>query len=474
MENQGCLGRIGTIFTGVLILLAAQVLVAAGYDRYLDNVTPAMTAQTVAHEVARARANGLTQVAERTVQNHSEEEITLRPGGCFSLVASATGNTPLAPMVIRDEAGRAVGGDPHIAASDFVRHASWCSLHGGRFTVTIYGGTSLHILRFEGQPPRASWPLARTQPTPNMIATLRQELTTARFDAARAGQTSLAAWVGASTAEARLLPESPATVALLRASRALSPRDALPSPAQPATLTLLGDTLRTVAALDVGAFHRRCVTLRVMPATASPEPLYRVEVPGWRVQALASQDGFFTDRRCVTDPLVVYAVRANTDVSLRFALDADPGPEDPSLVASAWRGETVPHSLFSRLQAECVRDASACMTLGFLGGSAIPAPLRPDALAAFRQACTLDHAEGCARFASAVRDPVASQEHLGRACELGMASACVQHAERARLALEGVPFDAAVAMASYERGCTLGDTTACHQRDTMRLLQLAP
>lgn len=497
---MGCFGRIVMASAGAVLVLVGQLFIANGFSRRYEAVTPSMTARSVDHEVALARINGLSLVAERTVQQGLREDFTLRPGGCFSLVASTTGTTPLSPLQIRDASGQTVGDDPDIEASGYVRHVSWCALLGGRFSVDILGGTTLHVLRFEGEPPRSLWPLARTHPTDDTVATLQQEIITSRFEAARGDQTPLTVWDRAPTDGATLLPDTPATRALLRAALVLPPREALPtqalaatppslqrysvdeparteggqSPTRAASLTLLGDTLRMVAALDVGAFHRRCVTLRAMPTTPSSAPMYRVDVPGWRVHALAMREGFFTDRRCITDPLAVYAVQSSAELSLRVALDTDAGAEDLSLTASVWRGEPAAHSLFTRLQTECVRDANACMTLGFLAGAAIPPPLRPDPIAAYRQACLLNHAEGCARLASAADSPVAAQGHLGHACQLGMAAACALHAERARLGLDGVRFDAAVAMASYERGCTLGDTAACHQRDTMRLLQLAP
>lgn len=500
MAKQQTSERVTQVLIGLVSLLVGQGFVSGSYDVHPEAVTQAMTAQSVAHEMALARTNGLTQVAVRTAHHGLLEEFSLRPGGCFSVVVSATGRVPVSPLEIRDQAGQVVGTDPQISTEGYVRHASWCALRGGRFTVAIDGGTPLQVARFEGTPAPTLWPLARTQPTEAMAAMLRQEMQASRWEVVPEGQSRLTAWTHTTTAGATLLPDTPATRALLRASLVLSPGAALPSqtlavtpptlqryavaataaapadvaPERAATLTLLGDTLQLVAVLDVGAFHRRCVTLRVMPATATSEPLYRVDVPGWQVHAVARHEEVFTDRRCVTDPLAVYAVRADTNLSLRFALDADSGAEEPALTAAAWRGETASHSLFTRLQAACAVDASACMTLGFLGGSAIPMPLRPDAAAAFGRACRLDRAEGCARLAAVSRDAEASQRHLHRACALGMASACMLHGERARLGLDGVRFDVAAAMASYQRGCALGDADACHQRDTMQRLQLAP
>lgn len=498
MNSWGCLTRIGLAALGLVWTSVWLSFAASNQDSHAESVTEAMTARTVAHEVALARNAGLTLVSDRVAQRGAREQVALRPGGCFALVVHTTGEAPLAPLAVRDADDRLVGSDVDVHAEGFVRHVCWCAPRGGRFSVSVSGGTAPRVLRFEGQPPRSRWPLARTRPVPAAVEALRHEVARTEFDAAREGGVHLAEWEGASTHGATLLPETPATRAVLRAAMGLAPDAALSvgvqaesppgvvpyavvdgrrsrrSRTRAPTVTLLGDALRMVAVLDPGAFHRRCVTLRVVASTPSAESLYRVDVPGWQVHALPRRGGFFTDRRCADQSLPVYALRADAEVSLRFALDAEAGEEDPAVVGSEWRGEGRPHSLFGRLQAECDRDVDACMTLGFLGSSALPPPLRPNALAAFRQACTLGHAEACARSAQLARDPADSQELLHRACERGMALACVLHGERARLGRNGFAFNLAVAFDSYTRGCNLGAAIACHQRDTMSLLDLVP
>ncbi|MDO9021762.1 MAG: hypothetical protein Q8S73_04805 [Deltaproteobacteria bacterium] len=477
--------------------LAGLLFVAVGVRTRPGPHSEQSLARTFAYECGVARERGLLPRADRRAPGAVTESFELPAGHCFSLVVSTTGDAPLAPLEVVDAAGDRLGVDEPNLYDGFVRHVAWCAPRGGRFTVSVAARGALHLARFEGAVPPSRWPLRRARPRPEHLPTLEAELVESRLAGLRAGD-PLAEFTVAAGAAPALLPSTPATRAALRDATFAAPERvaAVPSPvalrafdlADPSPPTaatapasgavssfaLFDDALRLFAALDPGAFRRRCVTLLVRPPADMTEAVYRMEIPGWRMTPLVARDGLIAERRCATDPLTLYVTSSRFPGALWFALDRVTGPDDATVTASGWRGEALPHSLLARLQSECPGDPGACMTLGRLGTSALPAALRPDAADGYRRACAAQVWEGCARLALLVRSPAGSRGLLTRACAGGVAAACALVAGRSRLGGDGWAPDMAAASDGYERACALGDAASCERRDAMRLLHLTP
>ncbi len=461
----------------------------------------------------------------------AQRSVLLAPGECVSIILGVAGSTPPEELRVADARTGATLQGERSTGTEFVRHMQWCSPRGGSYAVDVRSPSSSRLAIFKGVPLPDSLPLPRVDPPAEALPGLRDEVVTAAMEH------DAAPWLIpvtrlAAAAPPMLLPSTPATRAALREAMLLdadadlstvpltaapeaiarhdlvddTPRDVAPearsqrrhhrdhdaeeAPAAPTTLhpvnaedatpvlRLLGVRARIIAAVDAGALGSDCVALRFARADAGASTMMRVEVPGWRTAAVASRGGVARDVVCPGDGLRVYA-RADGDatVAMVFAAESLPMPDAGVAAPSTWRGESSPHSLVARLEAECERDARGCLALADLAGVTGLRAQRPTVDEALRRACERQHGASCGRYgasllAGASRDVGAAMAALRRGCELGDAMTCAVLATRERLGYDGVTQDIAAAFAHYSRACELGNRLACSERDTMRLLHL--
>jgi TPR repeat protein len=111
------------------------------------------------------------------------------------------------------------------------------------------------------------------------------------------------------------------------------------------------------------------------------------------------------------------------------------------------------------------KDAVACFTLGetlSAGRGVAKDPVK--ALGAFSRACDLAVAEACYIAASRTAsggDQSAAFALFKKGCEAGLGDSCLSAAIRTETG-QGVPADARLALAYYERACTLREGDSCH------------
>lgn len=491
-------------------------------DREALPVAEAAMARVFAEERGIAERAGLVAVEDgRATGAATQHAIRLNPGECMSVIVGVAGATGLEPLRIVDaRTGRPLEGERSVG-TDFVRHMQWCSPLGGSFTLTAQAPTPPRVAILTGVPRRGALPLPRVAPPAAALPALRDELVAATMErgltAAVVPVTRLTA-----TAPPMLLPSTPATRAALREAMLLGPgadlstvpltpapegvarRDLAddvaaeePAPrgrrhrghtevapaAEPAArvepiLHVFGDNARIVAVVDPGALDAGCVALRFVRADAGATPVVRVDVPGWRAEAVAVTDGVARDVLCPAEGLRVYArLEAAPTEPLLFAVESLPARGAARAAPSPWRGESTPHSLVARLEAECERDAQGCLALEDLATVARFRAPRPTATEALRRACERPHAASCGRYGAALLaaqapDVPRATAAMARGCELGDSLTCAVLAAHERVGDAGVAQDIPSAFAHYGRACALGNAPACAARDTMRLLHL--
>ncbi|MDF7776245.1 tetratricopeptide repeat protein [Sphingomonas sp. AOB5] len=120
----------------------------------------------------------------------------------------------------------------------------------------------------------------------------------------------------------------------------------------------------------------------------------------------------------------------------------------------------------STLERKCAaKDAAACWTLGetLTAGRGVAAdPAK--ALGAFTRACDLTVAEACyiaASRTSSAGNPSGAFALFKKGCEAGLGDSCLSAAIRTETG-NGVPADPRLALAYYERACTLREGDSCH------------
>jgi hypothetical protein len=504
------------VLGGIFLFFAAGAAYVAFVSEETVPIDAATADRAFAHEVALATAHGLRLVEDhRSAQPGVRRELALQPGECLSVVAAATGTRGVSRFTLRDGAGTELGGEIVLHSWRFVRHMQWCAPLGGRFSIDVEAPTFPRLALLRGAP--TSLPLPRALPRAALLPRLR-------VDAASA---ALAQGAGAALCpvvrlhdEGRvlLLPATPATRAAL--ADAVVPARSAPLPAllpsllpardeadpapvaptsrrgrpapiptpriavdsRPATMPLFGLMdldLRVVAVVDRGALGVGCATLRFAGADATSPTLWRAEVPGWSMAPLPTRDGVATDASCPATGLVVYAVRRDAPGG-DLLLSVEAGADAAGAVAtpSTWRGESTPHSLIARLDRACATDAEACLELARRADAAPPAPTSPGVDDSLRRACDLADASACGRLGVHLlevrRDPARAGVALRRGCDGSDAMACAVLGEHERRGDHGVAQNLPAAFAHLESACRLGLSSACTDRDAMRLLGLDP
>lgn len=513
-----------TLFVAGVVFVLGTLAFGSLFERQPRPVEASEMARAFDHELRLAERAGLRRVDDsRASTSEVRREITLGPRECFSLIAGVAGSDGLAPLRFVDVGtGEVLVGEASLG-TDFVRHLQWCSPRGGRYAVTVRGPSPPRIALYTGVPAPAALPLPRAVPSPEVIPRLRREVVFAAMAPGGAGATLLPGTAMPPLGAPMLLPSTPATRATLREALGLGadadlsalpladvPREiesarvddppvapvrptgrgrarpevptpvAAREPAVSPLLRVLGLNARIVAVVDPGALGAGCVALRFALENASPSPVIRVEVPGWRVTYVSVTDGIARDLACPADGPRLYArFDPGSTIPLVFAVDRLPGAPGAVVGASAWRGESQSHSLVARLEAACARDARGCRDLAHVAQfSALRAP-HPSLAEALRRGCERADGAACGRYGEALLAAtppaaVAALTALRRGCELGDGLTCAVLAAHERLGDHGVPQDIPAAFEHYARACASGLAAACAERDVMRTLRLAP
>jgi len=492
----------------VFIGLSALMIVWQAGPQILQEFSPravlppdAAAMERVFHdELALATGGGLRVIEDRRAPGpRVHHEVTLAPGECLSVIASAPGHEGVRELVLRDAEGTTLDGEVPLHYTNVVRHRQWCAPQGGRFTVDVASAVPPRVALLRGT---ATGPVHRVALDPVRQSQLYAELVRAAVTgdhAARAPVVSLT-----DPGRVLLLPSTPATRAALAA--AVLPPDGTPLPAlaeAPAAIAaldvadaptpeaaprvsptmpwfrLLGDDLRVVAVVDRGALGAHCVSVRIASTHAASPVVWRSEVPGWATAPLPVTDDIAVDTACPAQGLVVYAVRRE-DPSREFLLSLGSMPAAPGAVAtpSTWRGESVPHTLLTRLARDCATDARACLQLAHLPVHPRVAGPRSDFATLLRRACDLGDASACGRlgayFLGGGRDVAQAATLLQRGCAGDDATACAILGEQRRRGDQGIAQDLTAAAAHLSAACRLGVPDACADRETLRRLRLGP
>lgn len=227
---------------------------------------------------------------------------------------------------------------------------------------------------------------------------------------------------------------------------------------------------------------------RLVPRSAADAyRVFRADAAGADVVPLSAregplEEGITVDRRCPSDGLVYYLTADYDDAPYRLRIEAageGGGPRRPTEIARA-----VPvHPALRRARAGCDEladprvatdgdGATRCVDLARRERFGVHGPIDLTAARrAYERACA--HGTGCVELAALLRaqDPGAARALLQRRCDEEAALECMALGDDYRLRARDQD-DLRAAFDAYQRGCELGETGSCRNRDAMVTLQL--
>jgi len=456
-------------------------------------------------EEAHATAAGLAVIDHGVTTSELEfvRDVPLTTGDCLAVVASVAGPVPLQETSIVLNSGRVTRID---IVGTRVAHRAICAVQAGTATVSVrpdrseapYAPSELRFTILRGRVPRprqyTQLDVSPEERSQFDIAAVRARVYQGRNDR------ELEPAQDMSRATALLVPASSATFAALRALvgrpgvvPATDPTSADQDPfRQPSETTIPPRVLaergpvRVLAVVDAGAIaarhHVGCVrvVLARLDEPSTRVPVTRIAVPSQVETPLVFWDeAIAVDEVCEASGPFVYVTDEDAGGDYVLSLRAQEGPTTGTLSPSTFgapsrRGpptvERLPVIAVVRARAGCESgNAADCrrwvdLALAGLDGAGDPSvPLE--------RTCSLEGGLSCDQLAALLEtrnEALRAERFERRACETGLATACLRRAARFR---ESGRFEEAYR--TYRYGCSHACGECCGAASTMEEWLLA-